>query len=48
MSGKNARCFNTGVEEKARKKGLGTKRKATEGSGCHKGPWKALERCGKQ
>ena len=30
VSGENAGCFNTGVEEKARKKGLGTKCKAIE------------------
>lgn len=40
-----AQGFNTGVEERARKKHLGTKYKALECSGCNKGWWKVLERC---
>lgn len=43
MSGENAGCFNTGVEEKARKEGLATKYKAIEALAATK----ALERCGK-
>lgn len=43
VSGEYAGCFNTGVEEKARKKGLGTKCKAIEGSGCNQGSGKMWE-----